>query len=144
MKSRSGFTVLDGHMSRRLGMALELLKKLNEQNLGNSTVAGQAFLNVVRYLSAGILLTCLSACGGDRQRDELNLRARFHVPSSVKLSSFESGPYEYGFTGREGLSIVGVFEFTEQQFRDYLKQTEDRAIWRPVPFRGRAPETETV
>lgn len=96
----------------------------------------------VQLLVAGFLLMLLSGCAGDRQMDELNLRARFHVPAEARLVSLDGGPYEYGFTGREGLRLAGVFEFTDQQFQEYLKRTEEPAVWKPVPFRRRSPETE--
>ena len=98
----------------------------------------------LRHLIVGPLLVLLSACASDRQNDERNLRARFHIAPEVRMILFEGGPYEYGFTGREGLHLAGVFEFTDQEFQNYLKATEDRAAWKPVPFRGRAPETEIV
>ena len=93
---------------------------------------------------SALLLLSMSGCAGDRQRDEANLRALFRVPRDVKMTGFNGEPYVYGFTGREGLHLSAVFEFSDQQFERYAARIKERAAWKPVPFKFRSPETEAV
>jgi hypothetical protein len=78
-----------------------------------------------------IVTIIVTSCG--LPSDEQVLRSEFGIPKTVKLAEIDVSPKEYGWFGREGLNITARFQFSDDQFADYLKNAQKDASWKPMP-----------
>lgn len=101
-----------------------------------------SFLRYAISCSLIVFLCSLSGCYRlyFKPQDEKNLRRQLHIPDNIELISFDSNPKEAGFFGREGLRIQAIFQFTENQLKDYSAIIEDTETWKPVSFLGYSPD----
>ncbi len=74
-----------------------------------------------------------------KAQDEKNVRRQFHIPAQVKDIFLEGHPKKAGFFGREGLKIRAIFAFNDVQLEAYLRELNNPAIWKPVPFISYSP-----
>jgi hypothetical protein len=75
--------------------------------------------------------TCVS------RSDKSILRAEFDVPSAARVLSYRAHPdgmASWGPFGREGLEIDLVFQFSDQDYAEYVARAKDLGTWRPLPI----------
>jgi hypothetical protein len=66
--------------------------------------------------------------------DESAIRNEFKIPDSAELVYFEVYPEEAGWFGREGLKIDAYFQFTEQDFNQFVSNSKKSNEWLPLPI----------
>jgi hypothetical protein len=96
----------------------------------------------ILLFTVAVSATVLSSCETDyRALDEEQLRRQFHLPEEVRLDTLRSSPASGGgWFGREGLTIRGVFQFTDAQYRDYRMKLNDLEFWSPMTFLHYSPD----
>jgi len=81
----------------------------------------------------GVLL-CLSACTTSANIDEIWIRGHFRIPEGTKLLKRESNPEHGGTFGRESLLVQAEFEFTEEQYKEFLQRQSVETTWNKLPI----------
>jgi hypothetical protein len=79
-------------------------------------------------ITSGIYLSC------SFNSDESILRDEFNIPGSAEMVYFEVYPKESGWFGREGLKIDAYFQFSDEDFANYLSNAKKSKEWLPLPI----------
>ena len=66
----------------------------------------------------------------------------FRIPETVSVISFNSGPKQSGWFGREGFAMTGIFEFNPGQLAEFTRDILLPDNWKPVRDPGLAPEID--